>query len=174
MKIVIELNQIKLDRIMKIKTLLLFILISANAFSQIAEVSPSDSPVIIGEVDIFGASGINGSAVLQEMGIIDGKQYYYLGFQNQEYKTITDITSVSFHATKDELDTLFEMLKSVFKSGQEKVINLGDSKITLSLLSKNLLWFYTSDGHFNCTPAGLHKLFGKQWDKKAWKAYLKS
>lgn len=160
--------------IIKKVALLLFFIFSSKTFAQISEVDTSNENETIGEIALYSATQMNGSATLKKMRVIDGKQYYYLGWQNQKYKTITDIVSLSFHATPKELDALFEMLAEVIKTGNEKTINLGSQRVVLSRIGKNMIFFFTSDGYFDCNAAALHKLFGKQWDKKAWKAYLKS
>ena len=94
--------------------------------------------------------------------------------QNQDYFTITDIASIMFHATPDEMDSLFEMFKTILKTGEKQTLNLGDKRLTVSRIGKDTIWFYTSDGFFDCNAAALHALFGKSWNKKAWKACLKS
>ena len=94
--------------------------------------------------------------------------------QNQDYSTITDIASIMFHATPDEMDSLFEMFKTILKTGEKQTLNLGDKRLSVSRIAKDTIWFYTSDGFFDCNAAALHALFGKPWNKKEWKSFLKS
>ena len=70
-------------------------------------------------------------------------------------------------------------MKMVFKLGKSeiKVIPVGDSKFVITKVNSNEILISIDgqkNGYFNVTPAGLHFLFGKRWNKKEWKAYLKS
>lgn len=159
---------------MRTSSLITCLLISFSSFSQISTVEEDDNSDLIGQILLYTATGANGTATLRTASIIDGKQYYYLGWQNQDYQTITDIASIMFHATPDEMDSLFETFKTILKTGKKQTLNLGDKVLTVSKLGKNTIWFYTSDGFFDCNAAQLHMLFGKKFDKKQWKSFLKS
>ncbi|MDA8871208.1 hypothetical protein N9H89_00890 [Flavobacteriaceae bacterium] len=159
---------------MKITPLIISLLISLSSFSQISTVEKQDESKTIGQINLYNSTGLNGTATFQMASIIDGKQYYYLGWQNQDYSTITDIASIMFHATPNEIDSLFDMFKTILKTGEKQTLNLGDKRLTVSRIAKDTIWFYTSDGFFDCNAAALHALFGKPWNKKQWKSFLKS
>jgi hypothetical protein len=160
------------------KLFFLFLFPLASIYSQIEVVDKSAEnnleENLIGMVSQYSPGQYIGAAYLAKLKVIDGKQYYYLSWQNQKYTTIEDRISVTFFATEQELDGLFDAFKSVFKKGSKSELKVGDSSFYLELFSKQALYISTKDGYFLVNPAGLHKLFGKTWNKKSWKAYLKS
>ena len=161
------------------KVLFLFLIPIISVYGQIQVVEESEKNSyeenLIGQVNQFDFGGVFiGIASLSKLKVIDGKQYYYMSWQNQEYSTIDDRVSVTFYASEQELDGLFDIFKSVFKNNSDKEVNVGDENFYLKRFSKKTLYIRTKDGWFTVNPAALHALFGKGWDKKEWKNYLNS
>lgn len=84
----------------------------------------------------------NGSVTMKILAEkIGGKDYVYLGYQNQEYKSITDIKSVIFAATEEDLDGLFSVLKDIIKTDKDQEIKLGtDYMLSASKFSNSSIW----------------------------------
>tara|TARA_R100001440_G_scaffold74908_1_gene100949 strand:+ start:513 stop:1013 length:501 start_codon:yes stop_codon:yes gene_type:complete len=162
--------------------LVVFFLFSSHLFSQIGQATDVEKPKLLGkEVNLYGTQGINGSVRIFVIGKTNenGQKLYTLKFQNQEYEVLQDGVSVPFYASATELDYLFNQMKMVFKmdKSETKVIPVGDSKFVITKVNSNEILISIDgqkNGYFNVTPAGLHILFGKRWNKKKWKAYLKS
>ena len=157
-------------------TLIAVLFISAPVFAQIEVAKEKKEDKIIGEAYLP-----NGSATMKMLGEkIGDKDYVWLGFQNQEYQSISDIKSVMFAATEEDLDGLFDILKEIIKTDKEQEIKLGTNYIlNASKFSDSSIFMYffkgsRKNGYFTLSPSGLHQLFGKEFDKKEWKQYLKS
>ena len=161
---------------MKKALTLALLFITSSAFAQIEVQKEKPKDRLIGEVQL--PNGRVAMKVLAEK--IGGKDYVYLGYQNQEYKSITDIKSAMFSATDEDLDGLFGILKEVIKTDKDKEIKLGTNYLlNASKFSDSSIFMYfykgsIKHGYFTLSPAGLHRLFGKEFNKKEWKAYLKS
>tara|TARA_A100001015_G_C15018750_1_gene726884 strand:- start:1266 stop:1766 length:501 start_codon:yes stop_codon:yes gene_type:complete len=164
------------------KLVLLLLIIPFVSLGQIGQATDVEKPKLLGkEVNLYGTQGINGSVRIFVMGKTNGngQKLYTLKFQNQEYEILQDGVSVPFYASATELDYLFNQMKMVFKLGKSeiKVIPVGDSKFVITKVNSNEILISIDgqkNGYFNVNPAGLHFLFGKRWNKKEWKAYLKS
>jgi len=163
------------------------LLFAASSFAQIGEAEKKSESVTIGEVNLleYGIIGdLNGRASLNKSDTEneEGKAYYTIAFQNQEYKTITDIKVNGFFADQEDLNYLFDEMVKVLKTGQEVEIMLGKRKITLSRLmggKKGTLVYWADGGsHFYLSDQQLYVLFGKgndwkkdEWNNEAWKRY---
>lgn len=105
-----------------------------------------------------------------------GKKMYTLLFRNAKYKKVIDLKSVSFYATDNDLDLLFDEFALALKNQEKRSIKLGNEtlyyepfvKINLIISAQN------AGGFFYITDIDLHNLFGKTYNKKTWKKYLKS
>ena len=76
---------------------------------------------------------------------IGDKDYVWLGYQNQEYQSISDIKSVMFAATEEDLDGLFGILKDIIKTDKDQEIKLGTNYIlNASKFSDNSIFMYLS------------------------------
>ena len=110
---------------------------------------------------------------------------YTFGYLNQDYfLAIETYQKISFYATQEELDYLFEELVKGFKHSKDYLkIDIGDGNIQYKggvgmLANKTLRFITMSKRNGNGTGwlngEGLHIIFNKPFDKKKWKAYLKS
>ena len=161
---------------------LLFVL---SLSAQIGKVSESEKLSFVGgKVNLFSGYGINGKAHIsflkssckEEIGCL-----YALSFQNQEYNQIQDIQKAYFTATKEELDYLFNEMKKVFKFQKDISIPIGKNTLQVSYIKdidKSIMVIFSGEanGYFKVNGAALYYLFGKEkeWNKKSWKAFLKS
>ena len=155
--------------------LLILTLLNVNIIlGQIAiKQSISESFETIGEVDLFGGVGstINGSASLLK---ISGKDEYVLTFQDQSFKAINASISIRFLATEKELDFLFDELKSCYLSPKEEYsLAIGEDLLMFSNPNSNVIHISSREGYFFTTAAGLYILFGKEWNRKDFKSFLK-
>lgn len=132
--------------------------------------------VLVGETPL-----LNGYASLKKVPQFNaGKSAYVLSYQDQNDLTEGGIQSHQFLATTTEFETLYETIKSVFKTKQKKTVVLSENVILqLSMLTDSDLQFLVivqgvKQGEFSVSAAGLSFLFGKRWEKGSWKSYLKS
>jgi hypothetical protein len=157
------------------KLLLLLLIAPVLGLGQIGKSSSlSDEKQEIGSVNLWNAMGtVNGKAKLTKA---YGK--YLLSFQDQNFQKISKIIIVEFTATDEELDYLFNELKSAFKSSNEEFrIEVGNATLIYNMYRKKEMKITAilkngEKGYFGTNAAALHILFGKKWDKKAWKNYL--
>ena len=99
----------------------------------------------------------------------DGTTMYMLSYQNLEYQEITDIASISFEATNEELDYLYdELMKgtAMKKNDPEVSLNIGDGTLFISRAAAGQVrLMYKEDGvPFKWTwmsKGQLRKVFGK-------------
>jgi len=173
---------------MKYLIIAIAVLCVAPSFAQIGRAEKKISEnVTIGEVSLleYGTIGrLNGSASITRTDTEneEGKAYHMIAFQNQEFKTITDIKVLGFFANQEELDYLFNEMVNVLKTGQEIDLTLGNRTITLSrsMGSKKgaIMFWANGDGYFYLNDQQLYLLFGKDsewkkddWNNKAWRNY---
>lgn len=160
------------------KLFLLLLVLPLFSFGQIGKSSSlSDEKQEVGSVNLVNAIGtFNGKAKLTKA---YGK--YLISFQDQNYQKISKIVIVEFSATEEELNYLFDELKSTFKSfnKEEFRIEVGNATLIYNLYRKKEMKITAilksgEKGYFTTNAAALHILFGKKWDKKVWKNYLNS
>lgn len=170
---------------MRLTLTALSLLFTVSLTAQIGKVSESEKLSFVGEkVNLFSGYGINGqvhisflkSSCEEETGCL-----YALSFQNQEYNQIQDIQEAYFTATIEELDYLFNEMKKVFKFQKDISIPIGKNTMEVSYtkdINKSIMVIFSGEanGYFKVNGAALYWLFGKkkEWNKKTWKAYLKS
>ena len=106
----------------------------------------------------------------------EGRTFHVLLYRNSEYRYLTDFKALNFYASSDDIDYLFNELALALKNQEERSITLGDDKLTYQpFMKKNIaFWALNAGGIHYLSPEHLHNLFGKKFDKKAWKAFLKS
>lgn len=130
--------------------------------------------VVIGQCISLG----NVMAELQRFNTVkdsENRTLHILLYRNSEYSYITDFKALNFYASSDDIDYLFNELTLALKNQEERSITLGDDKLTYQpFMKKNLaFWAQKEGGIHYLTPQDLHALFGKKFDKKTWKAFLK-
>lgn len=172
---------------MKYLIIAVAVLCITPSFAQIGKAEKKSENVTIGEVSLleYGIIGnINGRASITRSDTKneEGKAYHMIAFQNQEYKSITDIKVLGFFANQEDLDYLFNELVNVLKTGQEIELTLGNRTVTLSRSMGGkkgaLLFWANGGGYFYLNDQQMYVLFGKEsdwikdeWNNKAWKNY---
>jgi hypothetical protein len=150
---------------------LFFVLLTVIGFSvsaQIKEVAPSKY-VEIGKVGGGLTPFVSSLSVIRDTST-GGTNYYLWMYRNLKYSSITDIKSITFTASNEELEGLYNLLKTQMGAdkGSEKRLELGKSTLNFTT-TKNLgvasLIVYdltASGGYFYLSNKQLDKLFGKQ------------
>lgn len=161
-----------------------FLLFPTILFSQIEVVEKDETEgVLIGQTFLMSGLQANGTASLYRYDFLeaeDGKSQYALFFQNQDYEYTTDIRYINFSANQDELESLFEIIKSVAKTGEEVELNIGDNfRLTIQKFMKNEVFIYSykgsdKNGYFTLNGRGIYLLFGKEFSNKEWRKFLKN
>ncbi len=145
----------------------LVLLVSISATAQIREVEKSKYQEI-GKVSPGGMAFISSISVMKDTAV-NGTNSYLWMYNNLKYSTITDIRSISFTASNEDFDGLYELLKTQLSAdkGTEKDLELGKSRITIKTI-RNLgvssLTIYDltgGGGYFYLTSKQVDKLFGK-------------
>ena len=168
----------------------LSLLFTFSSFAQIGQAEEVVENTVVGEVSLLtlGRMGdLNGTAsiTVTDTSNDDGKNYHMLAFQNQKYKTITDIKVAGFFADNSDLDYLFNEMVKVLKTGDEVNIPVGNntfyiSRMDLSKTAIIMLQVSGDDsGYLLLGDQQLFVLFGKtdewnkdEWSKKAYKGYM--
>lgn len=151
---------------------LLFVLlsfISLSVSAQIKEVS-SSKYVEIGRVNLGMGVFLSSLSVIKDTA--SGSNSYLWMYRNAKYTTLTDIKSIDFTASDEDLEGLYNLLKTQMgaEKGSEKRLELGKHTLnftTTKSLGTSYLVIYDltgSVGYFNLTAKQLDKLFGKQSD----------
>ena len=163
---------------MKTKFLILIlIVISAPLCAQIKEVSNSPKFIEIGQIGGFG--WYVSSLKYIESNDNSGRNHYLWSYNNEKNTTIynnsgtsklIDIKGISFDASTDEVNALYESMKIQMKAenDSEKKFELGNN--TVAFVTKrtwgnaSLVVFEVSPngGFFTITSKQLDKLFGKK------------
>lgn len=151
---------------MKKLLLALLVLVSISASAQIREVEKSKFEKI-GEISPGGMAFITSMSVLRDTAK-NGTNSYHWMYNNLAYTRITDIKSISFTASEEDFNALYEMMKTQMSAekGTEKELMLGNSRIsfkTIRTLGVSSLTIYdlSTGGYFYLTSKQLDKLFGK-------------
>lgn len=102
-----------------------------------------------------------------EYSIKDGIKNYILIYKNQEFAQISDMKSISFTATDEELEYLYQELKSMQSLESEKFLEIGNESIVVKPMSMKWINVYVNqasglNGFFSLSPKQLDKLFGKR------------
>lgn len=129
---------------------------------------------LIGEI-----STLNVKARITKSGLTaKGKHLFKLYYTPKGNDSSKEIP-LQFKATPQEYVLLFDQIKEVFKSRKAKKIDLGRNyQLGLSMLTPSDLQLTVFKknkkvGSFTTSATGLHLLFGQNWDKAGWNAYLK-
>lgn len=106
---------------------LVLLLITSSAFSQIGKAKEKKEKYTIGKLTnpykYVELSYIN----------VNDEKVYSLSFKNLKYQELTDICVVTFKATKEELDYLYDTLHSMTKAkGKSVDLTIGNGKLTLN------------------------------------------
>lgn len=152
---------------MKNFLLFLALLITVASSAQIREVEKSKYEVI-GKVSPGGMAFISSISVMRDTAV-NGTNSYLWMYNNLKYTTITDIKSISFTASNEDFDSLYELLKTQLSAekGTEKDLELGKSRITiktirnLGITSLTIYDLTGGGGYFYLTAKQVDKLFGK-------------
>lgn len=106
-----------------------------------------------------------------EKTIIDGEKTYRLSFQNMEYSEITDIGTIVFSATDEELDYVYnELVKGLSRKTKDPEVSFEIGKGLMTIVrnpggAKQVRMYYKEDGvpmKWHWFSAGqLKKMFAK-------------
>lgn len=161
---------------MKIIFFSLFLLISTGVHSQVGQSqTKSEMESALGRKEI-GSATVSGYHIAdffkdEELGT------YTIRYHNAEYRTITDYQSLSFKASEDDIDYLFNEILKAYKTDEPMTIRLGEQEVMFKRFMKKSMSVSPMGqgavGFFYIDAQRLHNLFGKPFDKKAWKNYLK-
>lgn len=154
------------SREIKCKIFLLLTLL-AGVFSYAQE-------VVVGKIN-----PLQGDATLVQNKKEQGQaSIFSLKYQNKQNSNQADYKIIKFSATPVEYELLFNQIKEVFRTKQEKTLPLDKStKVALRLITNTDLEFTlykdgVKQGFFSTSATGLHLLFGKPWDKQVWSDFL--
>ena len=143
------------------------LLVSISGTAQIREVEKSKYQEI-GKVSPGGMAFISSISVMRDTAV-DGTNSYLWMYNNLKYSTITDVRSISFTASNEDFDSLYELMKTQLSAdkGTEKDLELGKSRITiktirnLGITSLTIYDLTGGGGYFYLTAKQVDKLFGK-------------
>ncbi len=143
---------------MRIIIILLLAFLTAPSFAQIGE-APKDESILVGR-----AMNSPASPTLRYWNTSNGK-YYSLMYDNKKY-TITDLKSILFYATDEELEQLYQFLKAGFDGGDIKSVSVGEGSISVGKVGGQIMLFIyergEAEGQTYLNKKGLDKLFGKR------------
>lgn len=132
-------------------------LCGAFTFAQIGESQKLEESVIVGEVKMP-YKGL-------EYYEIDGQKFYILSFRNAEYPSINDIRQLTFYASNEELEYLYQFLKNGFGNKEQRILDIGEDRITTNpYMGAIALTIYYKDGSkawTDITKRQLDRLFEK-------------
>ncbi len=96
----------------------------------------------------------------------DGNNLYYLTYINLEYAKIRDTKTISFYASQDDLEYLFNFLMDGFKTKETRSITLGEDEITIKKKSLSIIVSVyhsnSTNGFFYLSKRQTERLFGKR------------
>lgn len=97
-----------------------------------------------------------------------GTNTYLWSYKNLKYKQLTDIQSISFNATEQEFNSLYDILKNQIaaEKGSEKTMMLGQKSIKIVTekmmgITSVTIYDISSGGYFYLTSKQIDQLFGK-------------
>ncbi|TVZ14013.1 hypothetical protein [Maribacter sp. MAR_2009_72] len=142
----------------------LSLILSSISFAQICNTQIYKEPVLIGRA---GKSKLS-YPVLE---LIKGKNanVYAITYQNAKYE-FTDLKTITFTASDDELDLLYSFFEEGLYSDKDRSIDIGSNKINTSLYRKGFEMIFVShsdgtEGYFMLNPKQLRLLFDKTVEK---------
>jgi hypothetical protein len=148
------------------KKLFLFLL-PVFSFAQISITSNDSLGEHIGLHIIYYLGRVNGGVSLGKLPNIDGKEFHQLIWTNSDYDKVEERTLFTFQSTSDDINNLFQMFKLDGKLVTIKPSSINDEVIFLYELNEE-------NKYFNINAIGIYELFGKTWNRKEWKKYLKT
>lgn len=94
-----------------------------------------------------------------------GENRYILSYRNADYQSIDDNRQISFEASNEEIETLYNDLVSTIGTTTDKTYQLNKHTLIVSPKKKGLYFFvysdYETDSMFFISKKNLSKLFGK-------------
>jgi hypothetical protein len=133
---------------------------------------------LVGEINLFGGVGstVNGKSKIYK---ILNENQFILTYQDQNYQVVESIVSIPFKGDDSDLDYLFNELRSCYKTPNKTYnISVGEHELEFSNTRSNIIQITSVnngvESYFFTTSGGLYILFGKKWNKKEFKDYLKN
>ena len=157
---------------MKYFLISLVLLVSLDTYSQIGESRKADKLVEVGSIErILGDYiSVYSLSYLEK----NGNKFYGLAFTNEQ--TLYDDNSpdqkiITFQATQDEFDYLYNFLLEGFEEKQIRYLDVGQDVIKTLPMTNRFLYIYIdfNDGttaSLKLKKKQLAKLFGKKLSKK--------
>ena len=160
------------------KKIFLFLL-PVLTYAQITKVHNDSSGEHIGLHIIYYLGRVNGGVSLGKLPNIDGKEFHQLIWTNSDYDKVEERTLFTFQSTSDDINNLFQMFKDVIKTQKTKIFKLDGKLVTIkpSSINDEVIFLYElneENKYFNINAIGIYELFGKTWNRKEWKKYLKT
>lgn len=155
--------------------IIIALLIPLLSMGQITEAEPTELSTRIG-ARLFTFNGVViGAVALDKLPIENGEQYHSLNWTNDRYDENGSRTSIKFKSTSEDIESLFNIMRRVIKTGEGKNIKLQDKVVTIEPFTKNILMFKTEVDdkmkYFFLKPRGIYALFGKTFNKKDWNKF---
>ena len=159
------------------KKLFLF-LIPVFTYAQITKVPNDNLGEHIGLHIIYFLGRVNGGVSFGKLPDVNRREYHQLIWTNRDYDKEEERTILTFQSTSDDINNLFEFFKEVIKTQKTKIFKLDDNVITIkpSPINDEVIFLYElneENKYFYINAIGIYELFGKTWNIKEWKEYLK-
>ena len=158
---------------------LFLFLLPVFSFAQISITSNDSLGEHIGLHIIYYLGRVNGGVSLGKLPNINGKEFHQLIWTNSDYDKVEERTLFTFQSTSDDINNLFQMFKEVIKTQKTKIFKLDGKLVTIkpSSINDEVIFLYElneENKYFNINAIGIYELFGKTWNRKEWKEYLKT
>jgi hypothetical protein len=133
---------------------------SLNVSAQIEEVKKEKSNTvgIVGTQENFCAS-------LKFLPKEDLRNFYFITYKNQYFKTLSDYQTLSFYATESDLNNLYSIVEDLVVNGENKAskdLKIGKTDLILMKSKENVYFFIDKYNYFTLSLTQLKQLFNKQ------------
>jgi hypothetical protein len=90
------------------------------------------------------------------------KDLHFLSFYNLEYPSLREVETVTFYASPEEREYLYEVFKDQLKSKESKTITLGENELLLKKTMGSIrVTVLGHDAWFYLSKKQVERLFGK-------------
>lgn len=151
-------------------TLLVLLFASSTSYSQLQQLN-TEKPKVLGKVGSFQPTlwGWNPFvASLEYYSNDSGTKRYILTYNDITYKQLIALKSISFKATDDELNSLYDLFKARVdeKKGAETTLKIGEDTVlivTKKFMGMDMIYLSVLEkgGMFALCTKTLNQLFGR-------------